>query len=262
MKSTLALILSFHLSVISGFTQIEHAIELEYYLTLSEKTFQKAPIYLEKNIIQGDYKYTIASLLDKDEYIITEEEENNSTNIYPKYLYRLKYNYKDKALEAHEPIILRSENITDLFAIVDSVSELKWNFTEKSKTLEGYRCILATTEFRCREYHAWFTPDIPIPYGPWKLHGLPGLIIEAYDKEKIRHYTLGTYAKIQKDDPLIYEIKNGEIKERLPINIVSDFYAKIKENLRAKHAIANTNMDCLNCKNVKSKMKIHTWECY
>ena len=42
----------------------------------------------------------------------------------------------------------------------------------------------AECDFRGRHYIAWFNPKIPIPDGPWKLRGLPGLIIEAYDEKK------------------------------------------------------------------------------
>ncbi|MDE6810470.1 MAG: GLPGLI family protein, partial [Muribaculaceae bacterium] len=57
-----------------------------------------------------------------------------------------------------------------------------WIVTDSVKTIIGYECIKATTDFKGRQWIAWFAPEIPISDGPWKLHGLPGLILEAYDK--------------------------------------------------------------------------------
>ncbi|HIR32843.1 MAG TPA: GLPGLI family protein, partial [Candidatus Coprenecus merdigallinarum] len=45
----------------------------------------------------------------------------------------------------------------------------------------GYNCQRATGTFRGREWQVWFTYDIPYNYGPWKLGGLPGLILKAED---------------------------------------------------------------------------------
>ena len=41
------------------------------------------------------------------------------------------------------------------------------------------KCNLATTKFRGREWKVWFTEEIPVSLGPWKLGGLPGLILKA-----------------------------------------------------------------------------------
>lgn len=62
--------------------------------------------------------------------------------------------------------------------------EITWSFTHEIKTIGNFECNQATTTFRGRNYIAWYTPDIPLPYGPWKLHGLPGIILEAYDSNK------------------------------------------------------------------------------
>lgn len=63
----------------------------------------------------------------------------------------------------------------------DTLASIDWRLTDEEKRLDGYLVHKATTTFRGRNYTAWYTKTIPVPAGPWKLHGLPGLIIEAYD---------------------------------------------------------------------------------
>ena len=58
---------------------------------------------------------------------------------------------------------------------------MKWKMLGKDSVIAGYPCQLAETNFRGRTWKAWFTLDIPIPNGPWKLGGLPGLILKATD---------------------------------------------------------------------------------
>ena len=43
----------------------------------------------------------------------------------------------------------------------------------------GMECHYATTMFRGRVWKVWFTEEIPVSLGPWKLNGLPGLILKA-----------------------------------------------------------------------------------
>ncbi|MDE6154320.1 MAG: GLPGLI family protein [Muribaculaceae bacterium] len=63
-----------------------------------------------------------------------------------------------------------------------------WEITDESKEIIGYQCFKASTYYRGRRWTAWFTPEIPIQEGPWKLCGLPGLILEAEDNHSEYHF--------------------------------------------------------------------------
>lgn len=62
----------------------------------------------------------------------------------------------------------------------EPLSEIKWTIVEDSMaTVIGYECIMAVSDYHGRHWKAWFAPEIPLSYGPWKLRGLPGLILRA-----------------------------------------------------------------------------------
>lgn len=65
--------------------------------------------------------------------------------------------------------------------VEDIYPDLQWTITEEQKVIADYTCVKATVSYRGRDWTAWFTPEIPLSVGPWKLHGLQGLILEAYD---------------------------------------------------------------------------------
>lgn len=54
----------------------------------------------------------------------------------------------------------------------------KWTLTPETKKIGAYLCKKAVTQFRGREYIAWYTESIPAFGGPWKFDGLNGLLVE------------------------------------------------------------------------------------
>ncbi|WP_051633095.1 GLPGLI family protein [Thermonema rossianum] len=64
----------------------------------------------------------------------------------------------------------------------EEVIQINWQpYPNETKEILGFKCYKAEGDFRGRHYIVWYCPDLPYPYGPWKLHGLPGLILEAHD---------------------------------------------------------------------------------
>ena len=71
-----------------------------------------------------------------------------------------------------------------------------WELLPDTKDIMGYNCQLATCNYRGRIWNAWFTTEIPISEGPWKLFGQPGLVLEASDSKKHYIYNfVGVYTK-------------------------------------------------------------------
>ncbi|KGN84507.1 GLPGLI family protein [Porphyromonas gulae] len=65
----------------------------------------------------------------------------------------------------------------------EDIPQFNWDFTEKTDTVIGYVCSMATVSFAGRNYEAWYTEKIPLPFGPYKFGGLPGLILKIQDSE-------------------------------------------------------------------------------
>lgn len=67
----------------------------------------------------------------------------------------------------------------DGYVIKDSLNTIEWKLQDSTKIIAGRSCKLATTHWRDFDWEAWYDENIPISEGPYKLNGLPGLILEA-----------------------------------------------------------------------------------
>lgn len=69
------------------------------------------------------------------------------------------------------------------FIYTEPIAEKKWKLEEGDTTILDYACKKASCTFRNRTWNVWYSLDIPIPEGPWKLDGLPGMILMAADTQ-------------------------------------------------------------------------------
>lgn len=95
---------------------------------------------------------------------------------------------------AHVPTIFVSladkkmdvqEDVPPYHYAYQEAEELQWTLLGDTITITGYLCHKAQTTYGGRTWYAYYTEDIPTTAGPWKLKGLPGLIVKAEDAENI-----------------------------------------------------------------------------
>lgn len=76
-------------------------------------------------------------------------------------------------------MISRQRADTELVIVDDELEKIDWKILPQTKKIGNIKCQKAEAKVRGRFYTAWFAPDIPVRFGPWKLQGLPGLILQA-----------------------------------------------------------------------------------
>ena len=84
---------------------------------------------------------------------------------------------------------LEIQNCTTLGECFIIVSKFKkWKLTQETKKIAGYICYKATTVLirNNKSIHivVWYTPSIPVSFGPKEYNGLPGLVLEAQNNSR------------------------------------------------------------------------------
>lgn len=72
---------------------------------------------------------------------------------------------------------------TNIMNMQNAESFEDWTLNSTRDTVADYACMQAEIIYADREWVAFYTNEIPVPDGPWKFCGLPGLILKVGDKE-------------------------------------------------------------------------------
>ena len=220
-------------------------IGLNSYLSLSQEILTTGKIVYDMNTFLGEAKnfnsvlYFSAS---QSEFIMTknlikndsfkeeviEKEDNSFQLIVNESVSDQGAIYIDKSLDIlYETNELKPE---ERLLVWENIPIIEWLLLNEEKKIGALSCQKATTTFRGRHYTAWYTMEIPIPFGPWKFNGLPGMILEIYDdKKEVSFRTTSIeipFVKILAPiAPEIEKITRAEFKNRV---------TKIAEQLESK----------------------------
>ncbi|RYF69693.1 MAG: GLPGLI family protein [Cytophagaceae bacterium] len=107
-------------------------------------------------------------------------------------------------------LVSREYIMNKLVTVQDTLRALPWTLGTRSRQIGKFTCQDASVTFRGRTYEAWFAAAIPIPYGPWKLQGLPGLILEANDREKEVIFSLLSVDYPLATRPVVHAVSNQQ----------------------------------------------------
>jgi len=124
-------------------------------------------------------------------------------------------------------IIQSNENIQYFNLVGMSILTYKepliknWKLSNETKIINTINCKKAEIAFKGRNWIAWYSPEIPLPYGPYKFSGLPGLIVKITDDKE------------EYDFELVKSASNSALKGRL-ININENRYSEAFETTRPK----------------------------
>ncbi|MBK1896057.1 GLPGLI family protein [Chryseobacterium sp. YIM B02567] len=133
-------------------------------------------------------------------------------------------------------IVQSNENIQYFALVAMSLLTYKesviknWKLVDETKIISTINCKKAEVTFKGRNWIAWYSPEIPLPYGPYKFSGLPGLIIKITDDK-------GDF-----DFELIKSVSSSKLKGKL-VNIRKSRYTEGIETTQQKLKQALRNAD-------------------
>lgn len=108
-----------------------------------------------------------------NKYIQTKDRSVMNAVAYKTFLYIF------RSIPENKMTVYDKAGVSEQGYYTEPLNEIQWEISDSTKKVLGYDCMMATANYHGRDWTAWFTTDIPLQEGPWKLTGLPGLILEA-----------------------------------------------------------------------------------
>lgn len=176
MKVLFSLIILFGNTTFAQSAKLNGKIEYEMFLNFNKIQKYNSVLFFNDSISIFSYKNIDVNL---EEHMNTDNPDKIKSNtvIIDTTSYNVIIKKKENLLYSKHK---DSKNKTFYYA-KENIPLIKWQLLNDKKKILTIECNLAKVHFRGRTYFAWYASSIPNTLGPWKLNGLPGLILEAYD---------------------------------------------------------------------------------
>lgn len=111
--------------------------------------------------------------------------------------------------------LISRERFMNAYYLIDEANQkINWKIAKDTITISGIKCRKATTYFKGRNWIAWFAPELPFQSGPWKLNGLPGLIIQANDDKNEVIFEFAGIDNLKKENLTPEELELSKIYDK------------------------------------------------
>lgn len=95
----------------------------------------------------------------------------------------------------------------------EKIPSITWKAIKKdTATVMGYHCQVAQCMYGGRTWKVYYAPQIPLPYGPWKLNGTKALVLKAVDTE--HNFVFEAVGLTQNVQPIIRYDWNRKIMKK------------------------------------------------
>lgn len=119
----------------------------------------------------------------------------------PKFAFKIVKKYPSMDIQYSEGI---QNGMTPIQLAYNDAPKFNWQISQEKARIGDYNAQKATTEFGGRKWTAWFSSDIPMQDGPYKFHGLPGLIVKVEDEAKNYSWELKGNKKVNNFEEYTY----------------------------------------------------------
>lgn len=224
------LLFLFFISVLTNAQNKRFTYEYSFVLdSTNQANVQKELIVLDVNP-EGSkfYSYELFKS-DSIQLIEIKKQENSGSEII-----NVKQSYKGKVFYTVEKTYPNFEIYqhtglgNDRYKVLD-VRKPIWRILPYQQKLGDFETQKAETEIFGRKWTAWFATEIPIQDGPYKFHGLPGLIVKIEDEAKTHSFELKGISKYVENNKLQIDDERNYEKEILIDHLK---YKKLASELR------------------------------